>query len=187
MLAWRMASHLEAQGERVAFLGLVDPYLPPARQTNASHTSAAADDWRKTLKVVLARISSTAPSAAALRRIERDPFTSQQALAQVLLKLFSESSDHLRREYSGMTSSDLAGVILARIALDRLEREHVASPVRLSVDPYCWWAAGQSARARTRLAHWAGAGRIHHTATYATHEAILSCEEFLESITGLTV
>ncbi len=184
MLAWLMASHLEAQGERVAFLGLVDPYLPRAQHTSAE---SLADDWRQKLKHVVARIAPAMTAQSALQEVQADPFTSQQALARVLETLFRNKEENLRREYAGMTSADLAGVILAQINLDQLEREYIAAPVRLNVDPYCWWAAGQTAQARVQLAHWTGERHIHHGATNASHESILSCDVFLESIAALTV
>jgi amino acid adenylation domain-containing protein len=171
-LAALMAARLESEGERIAFLGLVDPFVPGLSRPDE-------DDWRLDL---IAFVSATFPALSpdALRdtlgeRIRAD------AVGAVLARLVERAAD--QGDDDGNGYAELGGEELARIfgvaqQLKRLSAES-ATLTPLRVEPHCWWTASRRQAERAALAAQLGQEPLASIEIDTDHASIMRSEALL--------
>ncbi|WP_372436053.1 alpha/beta fold hydrolase [Pseudomonas aeruginosa] len=175
-LGMLMAAELERQGQQVAFLGLLDSYVPGAE-------APAADDWREDLLDFLsvsAGLETRPPLAAGLE--QRDNVSA--AIAECL--------GVGQTGKGGLGCDELAQVFLVARQLKQLSGQlDSCSPIQ--VRPLCWWTRGRGEEVRALSRQLGGqplAGRVaacgHFQIPHA-QEVLDSLVEALEEIHGSLV
>ncbi len=175
-LGMLMAAELERQGQQVAFLGLLDSYVPGTE-------APAADDWREDLLdflSVCAGLETRPPLAAGLE--QRDNVSA--AIAECL--------GVGQTGKGGLGCDELAQVFLVARQLKQLSGQlDSCSPIQ--VRPLCWWTRGRGEEVRALSRQLGGqplAGRVaacgHFQIPHA-QEVLDSLVEALEEIHGSLV
>ncbi|MBG4610600.1 non-ribosomal peptide synthase/polyketide synthase [Pseudomonas aeruginosa] len=175
-LGMLMAAELERQGQQVAFLGLLDSYVPGTE-------APAADDWREDLLDFLsvsAGLETRPPLAAGLE--QRDNVSA--AIAECL--------GGGQTGKGGLGCDELAQVFLVARQLKQLSGQlDSCSPIQ--VRPLCWWTRGRGEEVRALSRQLGGqplAGRVaacgHFQIPHA-QEVLDSLVEALEEIHGSLV
>ncbi len=175
-LGMLMAAELERQGQQVAFLGLLDSYVPGTE-------APAADDWREDLLDFLsvsAGLETRPPLAAGLE--QRDNVSA--AIAECL--------GVGQTGKGGLGCDELAQVFLVARQLKQLSGQlDSCSPIQ--VRPLCWWTRGRGEEVRALSRQLGGqplAGRVaacgHFQIPHA-QEVLDSLVEALEEIHGSLV
>nr|WP_252980619.1 non-ribosomal peptide synthetase [Delftia acidovorans] len=137
-----MASRLEAQGQTLGLLGLVDPFVPEAGQT-------LSDDWWPDF---LAFVSHLLPHADIddVAEVRTVPQPSADLLAGPLGRAAARAGAQLAEGSVSMEGADLAQTFMTALHLKRLSLQTerlrpVAGAAQL------WWSEGRNASDRTRL------------------------------------
>ncbi|MBD9580531.1 non-ribosomal peptide synthase/polyketide synthase [Delftia sp. DLF01] len=137
-----MASRLEAQGQTLGLLGLVDPFIPEAGQT-------LSDDWWPDF---LAFVSHLLPHADIddVAEVRTVPQPSADLLAGPLGRAAARAGAQLAEGSVPMEGADLAQTFMTALHLKRLSLQTerlrpVAGAAQL------WWSEGRNASDRTRL------------------------------------
>ncbi|HCE6614524.1 TPA: non-ribosomal peptide synthase/polyketide synthase [Pseudomonas aeruginosa] len=175
-LGMLMAAELERQGQQVAFLGLLDSYVPGTE-------APAADDWREDLLDFLsvsAGLETRPPLAAGLE--QRDNVSA--AIAECL--------GVGQTGKGGLGCDELAQVFLVARQLKQLSGQlDSCSPIQ--VRPLCWWTRGRGEEVRALSRQLGGqplAGRVaacgHFQIPHA-QEVLDFLVEALEEIHGSLV
>nr|WP_269973608.1 non-ribosomal peptide synthase/polyketide synthase [Pseudomonas aeruginosa] len=175
-LGMLMAAELERQGQQVAFLALLDSYVPGTE-------APAADDWREDLLDFLsvsAGLETRPPLAAGLE--QRDNVSA--AIAECL--------GVGQTGKGGLGCDELAQVFLVARQLKQLSGQlDSCSPIQ--VRPLCWWTRGRGEEVRALSRQLGGqplAGRVaacgHFQIPHA-QEVLDSLVEALEEIHGSLV
>jgi amino acid adenylation domain-containing protein/non-ribosomal peptide synthase protein (TIGR01720 family) len=144
-LAALAAAELEAAGEELAFLGLVDPFVPEAQ------AAAAADDWGADLRVFIgmlwpdARIADDDPRAAG-----EGPDVDR--LAQLFSELVARRDPRAPDSaYLRMGGEELASTFIVAQRLKALSSRSGPLPP-LRAQAHVWWREGRLAPDRRALA-----------------------------------
>ncbi|HCR1676025.1 TPA: non-ribosomal peptide synthase/polyketide synthase [Pseudomonas aeruginosa] len=175
-LGMLMAAELERQGQQVAFLGLLDSYVPGTE-------APAADDWREDLLDFLsvsAGLETRPPLAAGLE--QRDN------VSAAIAECFGVG----QTGKGGLGCDELAQVFLVARQLKQLSGQlDSCSPIQ--VRPLCWWTRGRGEEVRALSRQLGGqplAGRVaacgHFQIPHA-QEVLDSLVEALEEIHGSLV
>ncbi len=157
-LAAMIAASLEAEAQTVAFLGLIDPFIPDVDEPEP-------DDWRQDffdfVSVALpgAKIEGVGSvySNENLTSVEQP---SEQIIASLLEALIS--AEQARRGTGGSNSAEVGGYAdmgageLARIFTVARHLKALAAQApslsRLNIPPSCWWVAARPLSDRLALA-----------------------------------
>ena len=176
MVAWR----LEAAGERVRFLGLVDGYVP-------GEEGATLADWREDLKdflsVVLPRSAATEPPASAGAAISGAgaPLVVESAITAALAIARAAGEIDDDNAYAALGGTELARMFAVARHLKTLSLD--APPLRrLRCTPTCWWIARRPARDVELLARQVASPAIVQEWIAADHFGILRSEGLLARI-----
>ncbi|MDF3833723.1 amino acid adenylation domain-containing protein, partial [Cupriavidus basilensis] len=144
-LATAMARELEAQGQSVQWLGLIDPFVPEGRAPAAD----AAPGWPAALADFAARLL---PGAGALA-LPAQPAAAPAAdlVASLLAPLVAASPS----PQAGLGAAELAQMFVAAHRLGAMAASQQAVPV-VSTPRAVWWRSSRDIAA-ARLAAWQGA------------------------------
>nr|WP_158454131.1 non-ribosomal peptide synthase/polyketide synthase [Pseudomonas aeruginosa] len=163
-LGMLMAAELERQGQQVAFLGLLDSYVPGTE-------APAADDWREDLLDFLsvsAGLETRPPLAAGLE--QRDNVSA--AIAECL--------GVGQTGKGGLGCDELAQVFLVARQLKQLSGQlDSCSPIQ--VRPLCWWTRGRGEEVRA-LSRQLGGQPLAGRAAACGHFQIPHAQEVLDSL-----
>ncbi|MFY3699389.1 amino acid adenylation domain-containing protein, partial [Achromobacter xylosoxidans] len=141
-LAALMAAELEAQGEAVAYLGLVDPYVPQAE-------AGSLRPWQEDLGHFATALGLPRPAPRGPAGTAAAPI-SLGAVQECLAPLVSAAD--AAEGYAALGADELARIFLAARALQSLSLQAgPAAAVRGPLD--CWWTPPRSAAVREA---WAG-------------------------------
>ncbi|MDQ8032586.1 MAG: amino acid adenylation domain-containing protein, partial [Bordetella sp.] len=139
-LAALMAAEFERQGEAVAYLGLIDPYVPGLE-------SGGLRDWHEDLVHFTAAIGIDAPATVA-HAAEAEPI-SLVAVQQALEPLLAGGA--ATEGYAALGAGELARIFLAGRALQAISLQAgPLAPVRAGAA--CWWTAPRAVPVRLALA-----------------------------------
>ncbi|WP_313364662.1 alpha/beta fold hydrolase, partial [Pseudomonas sp.] len=138
-LALQVASELEAQGQVVAFVGLLDSYLPQADQQQ---------QWDERLLSLLLSLGADEDASRALCSGWQGPEKDERLLS-------SEPMEAVLGNLSATVVADLAigervAFVRTTLQLDRVAMAMKGLPVT-RMKPTCWWAAGREATAQASL------------------------------------
>ncbi len=132
-LAVLVSEELERQGQRVAFLGLVDSFMPGEGQQGE-------DDWNADLRGFLAVIFAVAVEQFPTFELSATP------AAQELETLIQQIKGQLptTSAYTGIASDELAHTFCVAMKLKALSRQITTLPPTRAA-AHCWWAASATA------------------------------------------
>ncbi len=173
-----MAEIFEADGQSVAFLGLIDPYVPDVE-------SPQADDWRQdladfvavivpgaTLDGVLPAVSSYSPEAQ----------ETVQAITAILETLFASPAGACKAPgYAAMGADELAQIFLVARRLKILSMQ-TGKLETLSANSVCWWASDREPSHRAALAQQITPAKIHSIEIEAGHFEIIRADLLLQGV-----
>jgi thioesterase domain-containing protein/aryl carrier-like protein len=171
-LAARIAALLEREGERVAFLGLVDPYVLALERDQGS---TAEENLTPAL---LDFIGVAMPAALETARTLLGSLTRQHGWEAQVQEIIAQLRG---RDGDGMPSEDIARAFIVSRHLQALAN---AAPAlsKLEVVPHCWWIESRSATERTALATQIGHPQLRATSIASSHYDILRNETVLTMI-----
>jgi len=180
-LAALVAARLEAAGQQVNFLGLVDSFLP----TEELRTQDQRMSWQADYLRFLGKIMSSATLGVQLPDDMGDPLDSEQPLLDWTQTLMNEGRIAALDHYDGVAAEDLVRSCL----MDRCLTQAINCslrpllPVRSAV--YCWWARDTHQRVVAGLAAQLGSECMRNLPVDADHETIISSDQFLSELCGL--
>ncbi len=132
-LALLMAAELQAQGQQVAFVGLLDSFVPSAR--HGEH-----DDWLEDLQsfagVMLPGVTVPATDGP------ESPETIRRLMAQMVVQ--RDGSEAARSAYAALGSDELANVFVVARKLKQLSVQ-LPRCREVGVEPVSWWVPGRDA------------------------------------------
>ncbi|MCC7091190.1 MAG: amino acid adenylation domain-containing protein, partial [Nitrosomonas sp.] len=180
-----MAGILEACGENVAFLGLIDPYIPGTEPM-------LTGDWRQDFSDFIA-VAIPAVSSDDLERIlsyERCQTTepTKQMLNMLLEQVLAIRVEHLRMDadvktagYAEMGAEELANIFLTARHLKALSlRTEMLTP--LTSRSTCWWAAERAVEERLALEQQIGSGTVDFIELDSDHFSIVRAQSLLSDM-----
>ncbi|WP_407681600.1 amino acid adenylation domain-containing protein [Pseudomonas mangiferae] len=138
-LAVLVARELERQGQAIAYLGLVDSYLPSMEP--APDDTPWAEELRQFLQVLLA----TDVRLANTTRMQPDQAEVERLVADVLA-----SADHANAGHAALGAEELAHTFLVACRLKYLARQADELPA-LGTTADGWWAQGDDEPLRQRF------------------------------------
>ncbi|MEG1039167.1 MAG: amino acid adenylation domain-containing protein [Pseudomonas sp.] len=170
-LAVLVAQALEAQGQAVRWLGLIDSYVP----LEAQHDG---DDWRADLQAFLCATlgmdaAAVEPVLAGHERIEA------QQVAELIAGVIQRQPEQAGG-YALLGAEELAHTFIVSERLKQLSRELAALP-QVRAPLRCWWASGNPTAERAALE----AQQTHIVRTQvvqASHYDILHQADCLEGL-----
>ncbi|PXW80826.1 non-ribosomal peptide synthase protein (TIGR01720 family)/amino acid adenylation domain-containing protein, partial [Nitrosomonas sp. Nm84] len=186
-LAAMMAALLETNGQTVAFLGLIDPYIPGIE-------SLQSDDWRQDLVDFVA----VAIPGAALDDILKTALSSQspkvgtkQTIIALLEKVLAIRQAQIQagertepQGYTDMGAEELAHIFLTARHLKTLSLQTTAlNPLRTLA--ICWWAATREIADRMALMQQIKPGKIRSMEINADHFDIVRTDVLLSEVKSL--
>jgi len=179
-LAAMVAALLEADAQTVAFLGLIDSYIPGT-------DSPEPDDWKRDFSDF---ISVIVPDANLDRRMmdnspaclpgESGP-TVAGLLESLLQERMREREDGEQEGYAAMGVEELAHTFTVARRLKALSLQSSALTA-LRCRPACWWVAGRPASDREALAFQVDKDELRSVEVDADHFAIVRDEMLLREV-----
>nr|WP_256390450.1 non-ribosomal peptide synthetase [Pseudomonas yamanorum] len=131
-LSLLMAAELERQGQQVAFVGLVDSFVPMER--------VEVDDWQEDVQQFLAvLLPGVNPGPIPL---EESPAGIRQVMDAAMAEAASQGPDS--SAYAALGGEELANVFSVARRLKRLSIQ-LACCTPVSVTPMSWWTPGREA------------------------------------------
>jgi len=172
-LALMVGDLLEQQGQRVAFVGLVDSFVPT--QANAA---ARADEWRADLREFLgATLSMDSDVIAQALSVETSG--DQDAVARIIRTVIDTEGEQASG-YALLGADELAQTFMVSTRLKALSRQVETLPLP-HAELYCWWADGNPTAERATLER--QQPRLRKVQTVAAcHFDILQREECLSAV-----
>jgi thioesterase domain-containing protein len=127
-LAVLVAQELESQGQRVAFLGLVDSFIPTGEDV-------LSDDWSEDLRGFLAVLFGL--PAESLPTVEVKATTGSTVLEHLIAQV--QTGAAAQSVYAGISPEELAHTFQVAMKLKALSQQISGlPPTRAQAD--CWWA-----------------------------------------------
>ena len=145
-LAALVAARLEAQGQQVAYVGLIDPYVPGIG-------TDALRDWRDDLRhftAVVAPGAQVSPESAVAPAAGHPDEPISLAAVQARLEQYLATADSLQG-YAGMGAAELARIFLVARALQALSLQ-TATVDAVRAPARCWWTPARDVVQRQTLA-----------------------------------
>ncbi|WP_218147796.1 amino acid adenylation domain-containing protein [Nitrosomonas sp. Nm166] len=182
-----MAAILEAKGQIVAFLGLIDPYIPGTELPQR-------EDWRQDfLDFVSVVIPGVESDEAFNTSLSDDSALSKQEVIHLLQQLFetsrmkaatSTSADGQAQGYFEMGAEELAHTFMVARQLKALSLQASAlSPLKTRA--VCWWTTTRERNERLALGQQIKPAEIHSIEIDADHFDIVRAESLLAGIESL--
>ena len=172
-LALMVADLLEQQGQRVAFVGLVDSFVPT--QANAV---ASVDEWRADLSEFLgATLSMDSDVVAEALNVETTG--DQDAVARIIRTVIDTEGEQASG-YALLGADELAQTFMVSTRLKALSRQVETLPLP-HAELCCWWADGNPTAERATLERQQPRLRKVQTVS-ASHFDILQRDECLSAV-----
>jgi amino acid adenylation domain-containing protein len=172
-LAMMVGELLEQQGQRVAFVGLVDSFVPT--QANAA---ASVDEWRADLREFLgATLSMDSDVVAQALSVETSG--DQHAIARIIRTVIDTEGEQASG-YALLGADELAQTFMVSTRLKALSRQVETLPLP-HAELCCWWADGNPTAERATLERQQPRLRKVQTVS-ASHFDILQRDECLSAV-----
>lgn len=174
-LAVHMAATLEALGETVAFLGLVDPTVP------SEHGAAlvAEPDWRRDFAGLLRDLDPALGDDVGVPGGVADPLDDEGPLREWTIGLHAAGRFTARGRFRDITPADVVRTFLVDRCMTRLVRRGTQPLPRVLAPTLCWWAHDQRPAVTEALARELGSVRLVTRGVDASHADIVHHEAFL--------
>ncbi len=174
-LAVLVAHELERQGQRVAFLGLVDAFIPQAD----SARGVSIEDVMQELRGFLTHLFGSLPEA-----LEYECVVNAEVDIQAIEQLVAQLKAHRPPQassYAALAADELARMFQVGMHLKALCDQMTTLPALLC-DTGCWWAANPGA-ASLRNDFEASCGHLRLSCTLeVSHQAIIHDVRVLDSV-----
>jgi len=175
-LALLVSELFEQQGQRVAFVGLVDSFVPT--QANAV---ASADEWRVDLAEFLGATLGMDGKVIA-RALNTEAAGDHDAVARIIRAVIDSQSDQANG-YALLGADELAQTFMVSTRLKALSRQVDTLPIP-QAGLHCWWADGNPTAERATLER--QQPRLRQVQTVkAGHFDILQQDECLDAVVAL--
>jgi thioesterase domain-containing protein len=173
-IAAHMAAHLEASGESVAFVGLVDPMVP------SEHAPRVIEpDWRRDFIGLLRDLDPLLDSAVRVPDDVTDPLQEESPLCAWTISLHRAGSFRPRGRYVDVAPANVVRIFLVDRCMTALIR-HQPRPLPVVAAPVtCWWANDQLPEVIAAAARQLAAPTHVDRFLDATHADIVHCQAFL--------
>ena len=175
-LALLVGNLLEQQGQRVAFVGLVDSFVPT--QANAV---ASVDEWRADLSEFLGATLNMDSDVVA-RALSVETAGDQDAVARIIRTVIDTEGEQASG-YALLGADELAQTFMVSTRLKALSRQVESLPLP-HAELCCWWADGNPTAERATLERQQPRLRKVQTVT-ASHFDILQREECLSAVVAV--
>ncbi|MDZ4326814.1 MAG: AMP-binding protein, partial [Pseudomonas sp.] len=175
-LALLVGDLLEQQGQRVAFVGLVDSFVPT--QANAV---ASVDEWRADLSEFLGATLNMDSDVVA-RALSVETAGNQDAVARIIRTVIDTEGEQASG-YALLGADELAQTFMVSTRLKALSRQVESLPLP-HAELCCWWADGNPTAERATLERQQPRLRKVQTVT-ASHFDILQREECLSAVVAV--
>ena len=177
-LAALVAAHLEQQGQRVAFLGLVD--TPELSQLGGGE----GDAWREEFAGLLRKVCDERSDLPQLPADIVDPLEGERPLLAWVQAHMVDGRIVPGGSYAGLAAEDLVRRCLIGRALDRAVGRSADTYPAVQAATHAWWTPGRRSEDIARISAQLGTGRLRHWPVDADHEAMVNDAMFLDSCVG---
>ncbi|MDN4544791.1 amino acid adenylation domain-containing protein [Pseudomonas sp. C32] len=175
-LALMVADLLEQQGQRAAFVGLVDSFVP-----TPANAVASPDEWRVDLAEFLGATLGMDTDVVE-RALHAEAEGDHEAVARIIRALIDTQSEQASG-YALLGADELAQTFMVSMRLKALSRQVDALPIP-QTELCCWWADGNPTEERATLERQQPRLRKVQTVT-AGHFDILQMDECLEAVAAM--
>jgi thioesterase domain-containing protein len=192
-LAAMIAARLEAEAQAVAFLGLIDPFIPDVDRPDV-------DDWRRDFSDFVSVLLPHAATGVDAAEGEEPPDgnlmdslpESMQMIADRLERLIAAADNNKRKGtgdlagasaggYADMGAEELARIFMVARHLKAIS-EKAPSLSPLLVEPVCWWAAARPVAERLALAEQISQHELHSIEIDADHFGIVREDALMQTV-----
>ena len=188
-LAALMAARLEAQGQRVAFLGLIDPTVPTAH----AGQMGGMGGWRTQYQRLLRDVTGGAAGVTAPSDATTDPMIDEQPLIEWTRALLREHRASVAPAYREVSAEELVRIFLVDCCLTEATLASVQPLPALAVNAHSWWASDQREAAveqlneqlSEQLSEQLGAGGVDNRRVDTDHGGIVAHAGVLTEIVEL--
>lgn len=190
-LAALMTAILEAQQQTVAFLGLIDSYVP-----GTESSGSVQDDWRQDFMAFIAAVLPGVESDPSLHATMFGQTMLTESNAQVMALLEKacalsqqhgqSGQDTAAPDYAAMGVEELAHTFMVARHLKILSLQLPALKP-LQTQTICWWATDRAHEDRLMLERQLSPAEIHAIEVDADHYDILRTDSLLAGIWSLLV
>ena len=175
-LASMMAAELEAAGERVAFLGLVDAYVPTVHDV-------AVGEWRDELGLLLRSMSGVMPPQVPVDLV--DPMRDGSGLLAWVGGLLASGEWCVAAQYEGISAEEVLRFFVTIQALGVARGAEVGVLPEVAVAAHCWWSQAQPEAAIVALKRQLRQAAVWHKSVDADHFSIVSDGGVVADVVGL--
>ncbi|MDO9002948.1 MAG: amino acid adenylation domain-containing protein, partial [Aquabacterium sp.] len=177
-LAAMVAARLEAQGQAVAFLGLVDTHVPGIGLSEAG-------DWSEAFNASLQLVLPGLAHAHRLPEETGDLRLDEAAVVAKLKEILLALGDAVDAPYSGVGAEEIARIFMAGQAIARAVLGPVTEclPERLATEVHCWWSASRPDEEVAELVRQMPACQLTQRHIDADHFGIIHHALLLEEVT----
>ncbi|MBP1313408.1 non-ribosomal peptide synthetase [Herbaspirillum sp. 1130] len=176
-LATLVAAELEAAGQQVAFLGLLDaPLLTQLRGTD----SAIA--WQDEYADLLRKVSAGVEDLPAVPQGIANPLESEQELLAWTRAQLESGRLRPQGAFLGLGAEDLVRrCLIGRALYLAVDRSSDRLP-RLAAPIDCWWACDRAAAERAALVQQLGAAHLRQWHSQANHEEMVNTPSLVQQV-----
>ncbi|ADU38493.1 non-ribosomal peptide synthetase [Variovorax paradoxus] len=178
-LAARMTAKLEAQGQAVHFLGLVDSYVA---LDDAPYT---LDDWRTDFVEFLASINVHLDPSIRIPEYVDDPLQTEAALQAWVDLRMKEGLLPDDSRYSNVSAAELVRLFVVSRSLSETTLRSNGQVAPLNAQANCWWVKDRPESLVQGLALQLGPDRVSHKRVDANHLEIVASEVLLADLSVL--
>jgi len=172
-LALMVSDLFEQQGQRVAFIGLVDSFVP-----TQANTVASPDEWRADLAEFLGATLGM-DDAVIAQALNAESAGDHDAVARIIRAVIDSESDQASG-YALLGADELAQTFMVSTRLKALSRQVETLPIP-QAELHCWWADGNPTAERATLERQQPRLRKVQRVT-AGHFDILQQDECLDTV-----
>ncbi len=178
-LAALMAARLEAMGETVRFLGLVDSYV---RLEGVEHV---LDDWRTAFREFLDSMQMRLSEGVSMPSELRDPMAGEASLVNWTALQMHQGGLAVGSRYAEAGAAELVRIFMVSRSLAEatLRDSGRLAPVKAPVT--CWWATGRPAQAALDLSRQMQGSALRHRQVAANHIEIVASGVVLDDVCAL--
>jgi amino acid adenylation domain-containing protein len=181
-LAALMAARLEQLGQRVEFLGMIDPTVPTA---HAGRMAGAGADWRTMYGRLLRDVTGGAENVTAPPEHIADPLADEQPLIEWTGALLRQHRASVVARYREISAEELVRIFVVDCRLTEAALASVRPLPALAAGAHCWWADDQLPEAVEQLNRQLGEGRVANHRIDADHGAVVAHPAVLAEVADL--
>ena len=177
-LATLITAQLEAAGQQVAFLGLLDTSVP------TEHFAAAARGWQWELSQLLGALQSAERATPEWPESWADPLAAPDDLLRWLQQALADGQLVLSERYQGLSAEEIQRFFLSCLNLAEARARSVFELPVIRTQAHCWWSAEQPQAAIDAFLAQVQTPAVQ-LRTGADHEAIVRDEAVMAGVVAV--